>query len=201
MTSHPRSPTRNFLIQLRQRKVFRSAVTHLLVSWLLLQVADILLPLLELPADTLRSLVLIAFLGLPVTLVLSWIFELTPYGVRRDHGPDALQKDDRPITNAILVCLGLCAAGALLVGVREPVDPSPFDDELLAAQEVPLTQGVVVLCINLHPSGEGWVADIAVQSPNQPTCRRPISTQKDTSPDEADPEHNPVVLVGAASPK
>ena len=48
------------------------AVAYLVVSWLIVQVSDILLPIFEAPDWIMRVLVLLLAVGFPISLVLSW---------------------------------------------------------------------------------------------------------------------------------
>lgn len=78
----------NLLDELKKRNVFRVAVAYLVIGWLLLQIADILVPVLQLPEETSRYV----FLGLLIcfipTLLFSWAFELTPEGLKREKDVD-----------------------------------------------------------------------------------------------------------------
>ena len=80
--SEPHSYQR-FFAELKRRKVFRVAAVYGAVSFVVLQVADIMVPALALPDAFMRGIALIAILLFPVALVLAWAFEVTPDGVRR----------------------------------------------------------------------------------------------------------------------
>lgn len=75
----------NFMTELKRRNVFRVAALYAVGSWLLLQVGDILFGLMGLPDWALRIVLGILLLGFPVALVLAWIYELTPDGIRRER--------------------------------------------------------------------------------------------------------------------
>ena len=70
--------------ELRRRNVFRVGIVYVLVSWVLLQLGEILFEFLEVPTWAGKLLIVLLSLGLPVALVLAWAFELTPDGVKRD---------------------------------------------------------------------------------------------------------------------
>jgi len=70
--------------ELKRRKVFRVAAVYAVVSWVLIQVADNLVPALQLPAWTNSFIVLLLLLGFPIALVLAWAYEVTPEGVKSD---------------------------------------------------------------------------------------------------------------------
>ena len=70
--------------ELRRRNVIRMAGLYLVGAWLLVQVAETLLPIFHTPDWVLQSLVVLLALGFVPALVFSWVFELTPEGLRRD---------------------------------------------------------------------------------------------------------------------
>ena len=85
----------NVLAELKRRNVFRMAGLYLVGAWLLVQVAATLLPVFDAPAWIMKVLVGALAFGFALALVFSWIFELTPTGLRRDDalGDDALGGD------------------------------------------------------------------------------------------------------------
>jgi len=71
------------IAELRRRNVFRVAVAYLVVAWVILQVGDLASDSLGFPGWFMPMLFVLLGLGLPVALVLSWAFELTPQGMER----------------------------------------------------------------------------------------------------------------------
>lgn len=76
----------SFFDELKRRNVVRVATAYVVVSWLLLQVSDVLFDFVEAPAWAGKALLGLLAIGFGVALVLSWLFEATPEGVRRDSG-------------------------------------------------------------------------------------------------------------------
>jgi len=74
---------RQFFAELKRRQVFKVAAVYGAVGFVVLQLADILVPALELPDSVTRGLALVIVLAFPIALVLAWAFEVTPAGVRR----------------------------------------------------------------------------------------------------------------------
>jgi hypothetical protein len=70
-----------FFQQIVKRKVLPVAAAYAIGVWVLLQVGDVVIGLLELPGWTGKIVVAVALIGLPVALVLSWIYDWTPQGV------------------------------------------------------------------------------------------------------------------------
>src|SRR5690349_17210590 len=74
---------RNFFSELRRRNVLKVALVYAVVSWLLIAVAAILLPIVEAPGWMMKALVVLLALGFAVTVFVSWNFEMTPEGMKR----------------------------------------------------------------------------------------------------------------------
>lgn len=76
---------RGFFRELKRRNVYRVAIAYAVVSWLLIQAASILFPTFEAPAWVMKVFVVVIVLGFPITLILSWAFEITPEGIKREE--------------------------------------------------------------------------------------------------------------------
>src|SRR5262245_3371079 len=76
--------------ELRRRNVFRVALTYAVVAWLLIEIASVLLPLVDAPESIITAFVVLLALGFAVALFISWAFEMTPEGLKRtqDLSPD-----------------------------------------------------------------------------------------------------------------
>src|SRR5215472_11361543 len=74
----------SFVAELKRRNVIRMAGLYLVGAWLITQVAATLLPTFEAPPWTLRAIVMLLAIGFVPTLIFSWIYELTPEGLKRD---------------------------------------------------------------------------------------------------------------------
>ena len=70
--------------ELRRRNVFRVAFAYLVVGWLLTEVLTTILPELGAPEWASRAVILVFALGFVPVVLLSWFYELTPEGVKRD---------------------------------------------------------------------------------------------------------------------
>jgi len=72
----------SFFAELKRRNVYKVAVAYLVVSWLTIQAASILLPTFDAPGWAMKAVVAMLIVCFPVTLVLSWAFEVTPEGIK-----------------------------------------------------------------------------------------------------------------------
>src|SRR3954466_7067757 len=75
---------KGFFGELKRRNVYKLAVAYAVVSWLMIQVATQVFPFFEIPNWAVRLVVLLLILGFPVALILSWAFEITPEGIKRE---------------------------------------------------------------------------------------------------------------------
>jgi TolB-like protein/Flp pilus assembly protein TadD len=73
-----------FFHELRRRNVIRMAGLYLVAAWLIVQVSGTVLPMFDAPAWLPRSLVFLLAIGFVPALIFSWVFELTPEGLRRE---------------------------------------------------------------------------------------------------------------------
>jgi TolB-like protein/Tfp pilus assembly protein PilF len=114
----------NFFGELKRRNVYKVAVAYAVVAWLLIQAASILFPTFEAPAWVMKVFVTIIILGFPVALVLSWAFEITPEGIKRESEvtPDQsiTAHTGRKIVG-ITVLLAVIAAGLMIFQFVRPV--------------------------------------------------------------------------------
>jgi adenylate cyclase len=84
--AQPTSGFGHWWAELRRRKVVRVALAYGVVAWLVIQVAAETFEPLGLPAWSTRLVIVAAALGLPLAVVLAWLFDLTAHGVRRTPG-------------------------------------------------------------------------------------------------------------------
>jgi len=70
------SGIRSFFSELKRRKVLRVGIVYATVAFAVLEGADIMVPSLGLPGSIMTVLSVVAILGLPVALVLAWLFEV-----------------------------------------------------------------------------------------------------------------------------
>ena len=77
--------------ELKRRNVIKVAIAYAVVAWLLLQVADVILPTFRTPDWVMQAFTFLLILGFPVALIFAWAFELTPEGLKREYEVDRSQ--------------------------------------------------------------------------------------------------------------
>ena len=104
--------------ELKRRNVFRVAVAYVIASWLILQVADIVLQGIEAPAWVMKVFMLVLALGLPFVLMFSWAYELTPEGIKKEADVDRTQSITPETGRKLnLITIGMLVAVVVLVGI------------------------------------------------------------------------------------
>mgnify|MGYP001820511902 CR=1 FL=1 len=74
--------------ELKRRNVFRVAAGYIVLAWLVIQVAETILPFYGVPDEAIRLLItVLAVLFIPV-VILAWVFEWTPEGIKVDEGAE-----------------------------------------------------------------------------------------------------------------
>jgi len=74
--------------ELKRRKVFRVAIAYIIGAWLIAQVADLVADTYLAPVWVMQTIVTLLIAGLPISLILSWAFDLTPAGIIRAQNDD-----------------------------------------------------------------------------------------------------------------
>jgi adenylate cyclase len=96
---------KKFLQQLRDRGVIKVGLAYLVGAWLVLQLADVIFPALNLPDVAITLVLGIMVVGFPLALILSWAFDMTPDGIVRtpDQTPaDEVNQDSAPTADESL---------------------------------------------------------------------------------------------------
>lgn len=78
----------SFFSELKRRNVIRVGIAYAVGAWVLVEVLSVLLPTFDAPEWVLRAVVLVMVGGLPIALLIAWVFELTPEGLKREDNVD-----------------------------------------------------------------------------------------------------------------
>jgi TolB-like protein/Tfp pilus assembly protein PilF len=104
----------SFFDELKRRNVFRVGIAYLIGGWLVIQVADIVLENIGVPAWVMKVILLIIVLGFFVSLFFAWAFEATPEGLKResevDRSKSITRVTGRKLDRSIIVMLVIALA-------------------------------------------------------------------------------------------
>ncbi len=73
--------------ELKRREVYPVIVAYAIVGWILLQIGEVTFDPLGLPGWVMPTLIFVVVAGFPIALVLAWVYDMTPRGIRRDTAP------------------------------------------------------------------------------------------------------------------
>jgi TolB-like protein/Flp pilus assembly protein TadD len=79
---------RSLLAELRRRNVFKAGAAYLALGWVMVQITATLVPALNLPSSLVPIVTWIGVIGFPFVIMFSWIYELTPEGLKRESEVD-----------------------------------------------------------------------------------------------------------------
>jgi TolB-like protein len=71
-----------FFDELKRRKVYRVAIAYIVAGWALAQGLAQVLPVFEISNSVIRVVIALLLIGFPVALVLAWMFDVTPQGIK-----------------------------------------------------------------------------------------------------------------------
>ena len=74
----------SFIEELKRRNVFRVGIAYAVAAWVLLQIVDLVLDNIEAPGWVMSVFMLVVALGFVVSLIISWAYEITPEGIKRE---------------------------------------------------------------------------------------------------------------------
>ena len=130
----------NLFTELKRRNVFRMGIAYIVVAWVLLQAIDFALDIISAPNWVMQVFFLAAVVGLPLVLIFSWVFEMTPEGIKLesqiDHNESVTHNTGRKLDRTIITFLAF--AVVLLLAerfiVREEVPAAAVAPEVTMAQ-------------------------------------------------------------------
>ena len=119
----------SFFTELKRRNVVRMAGLYLVGAWLLVQVAGTVLPMFGAPEWLPRTIVILLAIGFIPALIFSWVFELTPQGLKRDEdvppersiAPQTARRMDRMIIVVLLLALGYFCFDKFVLAPRREI--------------------------------------------------------------------------------
>jgi TolB-like protein len=125
---------RSLFAELRRRNVFKAAAAYLALGWVVTQVTSTMAPALHMPDWIVPVVVWIGVIGFPFVIMFSWIYELTPEGLKRESEVDrsasithvTSRRLDHIIIGLLVLAIGLFAFDRF---VPRRVEPSTASRE------------------------------------------------------------------------
>src|SRR5882724_11690737 len=131
----------SFFTELKRRNVVRMAGLYLVGAWLLVQVAGTVLPMFGAPDWLPRTVMILLAIGFLPALIFSWVFELTPQGLKRDEdvppeesiAPQTARRMNRIIIAVLVLALGYFAFDKFVLTPRRDAALGAATEKSVAA--------------------------------------------------------------------
>lgn len=158
-----------FFNELKRRNVIRVGAAYIVSSWLLIQVAETIFPLFGFGDTPARLVVILLAIGFVPAMILAWVFQLTPEGLKRDEDvdqttPPAVHMDkklDRMIMVVLALALGYFSFDKFVLAPEreaEIMDQARLEGAKQALEESKLDlaskQSIAVLPFTTHSAQE-----------------------------------------------
>jgi TolB-like protein/Flp pilus assembly protein TadD len=122
----------SLIAELKRRNVFKAGVAYLALGWVVVQVTATMVPALNLPATVVPIVAWIGIIGFPFVIMFSWIYELTPEGIKRESEVDRAasithvtsRRLDYLIIGLLVVAIGLFVFDRFVPRKAEPAAAS-----------------------------------------------------------------------------
>jgi TolB-like protein/Tfp pilus assembly protein PilF len=147
---------RQLFDELKRRNVIRVAAAYAVATWVVLQIADVVLENIGAPDWVMQTFMLALALGFPLVVIFSWAYEMTPDGLKLEKDVDR----DRSITHQTAHKLDRITVGLLILvlavfGIeRLMTGDEPAESAATAAADVTDKSIAVLAFEDLSPGGD-----------------------------------------------
>ena len=150
----------SFVSELRRRNVLRVAAANALVAWILIEAGSVLLPTFGASEAFFKIYVIVIVIGFVASLIFTWVFEITPEGVKLDRDIDHASEGpkERGRMNALIIGLLVLALGVSITlnimglrsddtetvagAVRDSIAVLPFENRSTDAENQFFADGI-----------------------------------------------------------
>jgi TolB-like protein len=132
----------SFFEELKRRNVFRVGIAYVVAAWLLLQITDVLVPMLNLSEAAGRFVLLLLMIGFIPVLIFAWAYEVTPEGIKREsevERSNSVTQETAARLNRITIGLLIAAVAIVALDRLIPEQGAEPGSEAVAEQVVPET--------------------------------------------------------------
>jgi TolB-like protein len=107
----------SFFSELQRRNVVRVGLAYTVIAWVIAQVAELAFDSFGAPDWTIKSIIVLLLLGLPLALIFAWVYEMTPEGLKKEKDvdrsesitPQTGRRIDRVIIAMLVIALAFFA--------------------------------------------------------------------------------------------
>ena len=106
---------RSLFNELKRRNVYRAAAFYAAAGWVVVQIATAVFPIYDIPNWVMRLTIAVVVTGFPFAIALSWFYEWTPQGWRRES------EVDRADATAAIKAIARLASGEAAAQAAAPI--------------------------------------------------------------------------------
>ncbi len=120
----------SWYLELKRRGVLEAGTNYVVIAWLIAQVAELIGDIFDAPDWLLQMLLIALAVGLPIALILSWAFELTQGGLKREEEVASVSPTERHKGRGLvcaLIAILVLTIGALAANREVPVCEAPSE--------------------------------------------------------------------------
>jgi TolB-like protein len=123
----------SFFSELKRRNVLRVAMAYAAAAWLLVQIAETVMPLYGFSDDAVRTVVTVLAVGFVPVVILAWVFERTPEGIQTDEAAQgSAPRDTRWLDRGIIVTLLIAVTYFAVDKYLLQPEPTHYGDKSIA---------------------------------------------------------------------
>jgi len=104
-----------FYNELKRRNVIKSTIAYLIVAWIVIQVALAVLPTFGAADWVIQAIFIVIAIGLPIWIIISWIYDLTPQGIEKTPQESEKQINKQIVNKRLNVFLIVSLSIAVVV--------------------------------------------------------------------------------------
>jgi len=97
-----------YIRELKRRNVFKVAIPYGITAWLILQIAEIVTPIINAPEWIMEVILILLLVGFPIAIILAWAYEMSPTGIIRTDSSESKKnpfssKEKKPFTSNLII--------------------------------------------------------------------------------------------------
>ena len=157
----------SFFDELKRRKVFRVVIGYIVGAWVFVQAADLVADNFNAPDWVMQMIIALLVVGLPFSLILAWVFDLTPDGIVRAQDVDS-SKPALSDTQTYSLLGGMFAVVAVILYLiwpqTSPPSPTAFDNSIAVlpfANDSAAEEDAEFFAVGMHDELLARLADIS----------------------------------------
>ncbi|MDX1641513.1 MAG: tetratricopeptide repeat protein [Balneolaceae bacterium] len=146
---------RSFIKELKRRNIYKVAVVYAITGWVVIQIAEIAANSFGAPPWVMKMIITVILLGFPITLIVTWAFEVTPEGEIRAESSQSDSESETIQSNSQYFWVGTILVVAILFGGWWFFESNTNSDQINESTQKITDRSIAVLPLNSVSKNEG----------------------------------------------